>query len=59
MDWIKIGSALFLGAMLVYLFPQMRRAIKHAPKGSNSDWMGFLMVIVVVALFITFLIMMV
>ncbi len=59
MDWLKIGSALFLGAMLVYLFPQMRHAVKHSPKGSGRDWMGFAGIIVVVALFVVLLISMV
>jgi len=59
MDWLKIGSALFLGAMLVYLFPRMRQAVKHAPKGSNKDWLNFAMIIAVVALFVLLLISMV
>jgi len=59
MDWLKIGSALFLGAMLIYLFPRMRHAVKHAPKGSNKDWMNFLLIIVAVGLFVAFLIAMV
>ncbi len=59
MDWLKIGSALFLVAMLVFLFPRMRHAVKHSPKGSNKDWMGFVGIIVVVALFVMLLISMV
>ena len=59
MDWIKIGSALFLGAMLIFLFPRMRAAVKHAPKGSSQDWLGFVAIIAVVGLFVLLLIMMV
>lgn len=59
MDWTKIGTALFLAVMLIFLFPRMRHAMKHAPKGDNKDWMGFLMIIVVVALFVFLLIQMV
>jgi len=59
MDWMKIGSALLLGAMLIYLFPRMRHAIQHAPKGSNKDWLGFAMIIAAVGLFVAFLIAMV
>jgi putative effector of murein hydrolase LrgA (UPF0299 family) len=59
MDWIKIGTALLLGAMLIFLFPRMREAVKNAPKGSNKDWLGFLLVIAVVSLFVLFLISMV
>ena len=59
MDWLKIGSALLLGAMLLFIFPRMRDAIKNAPKGSNKDWLNYLMIIVVVGLFVMFLIQMV
>ncbi len=59
MDWMKIGSVLLLGAMLVYLFPRMRHAVKHAPKGSSKDWLGFAMIVAAVGLFVAFLIAMV
>ena len=56
MDWVKIGSALFLVAMMVFIFPRMRAAAKNAPKGSSSDWMGFVVIIVAVAAFVMLLI---
>jgi len=56
MDWVKIGSALFLVAMMVFIFPRMRAAAKSAPKGSSSDWMGFVVIIVAVAAFVMLLI---
>jgi len=59
MDWLKIGSALFLVAMLVYIFPRMRHAIKHSPKGTLQDWMGYIVPVVGVIVFVIFLIMMV
>ena len=59
MDWVKIGSALFLVAMLVFIFPRMKHAIKNSPKGTMQDWMGFIIPIVGVILFIIFLISMV
>lgn len=59
MDWLKIGSALFIVAMLVFIFPRMRYAMKHAPKGTSKDWMGFLIPVGAVVLFVVFLIMMV
>lgn len=52
MDWTTIGSALFMVAMLIFLFPRMRQAMKNAPKGDNNQWMGFLAIIAVVALFV-------
>lgn len=57
MDWLKIGSAVFLGAMLIYIFPRMKQAIKHSPKGTMQDWMGYIIPIVAVILFVIFLIM--
>ncbi len=56
MDWVKIGSALFLAAMLIYLFPRAREAVKNSPKGSASDWMGFILPIAGVVLFVILLI---
>ena len=49
MDWVKIGSALFLVAMMVFIFPRMRHAAKNAPKGTSSDWMSFVLIIAAVA----------
>lgn len=59
MDWTTIGSALFMVAMLIFLFPRMRHAMKNAPKGSNNEWIGFVAIIAVVALFVFLLIKMV
>lgn len=59
MDWMKITSALFLLAMIVFLFPRMRDAVKNSPKGSMNDWMGYLIPLVAVIGFIILLINMV
>jgi len=59
MDWLQIVSVIFLGAMLIFIFPRMRHAVKNAPKGSNKDWLNYLMILVVVGLFIMLLIQMV
>ena len=59
MDWTQIGGALFLLAMLVFIFPRMRHAVKHSPKGNMLDWMGFIIPIVAVIGFVILLIMMV
>ena len=59
MDWMQIGSALLLGAMIVMLFPGVRRAAKNAPKGSLKVWMGYIVPMAVVTLFIILLIAMV
>ena len=57
MDWLKIGSALFLGAMLIFMFPRMRHAVKNSPKGTMQDWMGYIVPILAVIAFVIFLIM--
>ena len=59
MDWLKIGSAIFLVMMLVYLFPSMRRAIKEGRKGSGKEWLNYALIMLVVGLFVVFLISMV
>lgn len=59
MDWTTIGSALLLVAMLVFIFPRMRHAVKNSPKGSADDIKGALIPILLVVLFVILLIMMV
>ncbi len=59
MDWLKIVSVLFLLAMAVIIFPGARRAVKEAPKGSMQDWMGYIVPMAAVILFIILLISMV
>ena len=56
MDWVKIGSALFMLAMVIWMFPRARDAVKNSPKGSSQDWMGFMIPIAAVVLFIIVLI---
>ena len=59
MGWEKIGTAILLGAMLVFIFPRMRHALKHSPKGTTEDWKGFIFPLALVILFVILLIMMV
>jgi len=59
MDWVKIGSALLLVAMLFFLFPHAKSAIANSPKGTGKDWMGFVVPVIVVILFVVLLISMV
>jgi len=59
MDWTQIGSALLLVAMLAFIFPRMRQAVKHSPKGSSQDWISFIIPLVAVIGFVILLIMMV
>lgn len=59
MDWIKILSALALIAMLVYLYPRAKNMVANSPKGSMKDWMGYIVPMAAVVLFIMLLIAMV
>lgn len=59
MDWTQIGSAVLLIAMIVFIFPRMRQAVKNSPKGSSQDWMSFIIPLIAVIGFIILLIMMV
>ncbi len=56
MDWVKIGSALLLIAMLFFLFPHAKSAVTNSPKGSGKDWMGFIVPALVVVLFVMLMI---
>lgn len=59
MDWMEIISALALLTFIIILFPAARDRIKNSPQGTSSDWMGFVIPIIVIALFVTFLVMLV
>jgi hypothetical protein len=56
MDWMKIFSALALVMFIVFLFPRARDMMKNSPKGSSADWMGFVIPIIAIILFIALLI---
>jgi len=56
MDWLKIGSALLLVAMIVFMWPRMKHAVANTPKGSMNDWMGFIVPLAAVIGFIILLI---
>ena len=58
MDWMKIGSAILLIAMAVFIFPRAMHAMKHGPKGSSQDWMSFIFVLAAIGGFIALLVMM-
>jgi len=56
MDWMKIVAALALIMFIIFLFPRARYMLENSPKGSSSDWMGFVVPIVLIVLFIMLLI---
>lgn len=59
MDWMQIGSAVLIGAMLIYLLPRAKQMLKESPKGTSDDWKAFLIPIALVAGFVVLLVWMV
>ena len=56
MDWVQILSAIFMGAMIIYLFPRAKQVMENSRKGDMNDWMGYIMPMTLVVLFIVVLI---
>lgn len=54
--WLKIGSALLLGMMLLMIWPRAKAMMKESPKGSAQDWKSALIPLLLVAGFIILLI---
>lgn len=59
MDWMKIGTALFLILMLVYLFPRAKEMLKNSPKATGNDMLSMAIPLLLVILFVYMLIKMV
>ncbi|MBL0011796.1 MAG: hypothetical protein IPP22_14150 [Nitrosomonas sp.] len=56
MDWMEIVSALALVMFIIILLPATRDMMRNSSKGSSEDWMGFVIPIVVVVLFVMLLV---
>jgi hypothetical protein len=59
MDWMKIGSALLLVAMIAIVWPRARHMLKESPEGTSQQWLSALIPIAIVGLFIVLLVAMV
>lgn len=55
--WLKIGSALLLGAMLVMIWPRARIMMREGSKGSAAEWKSVLIPLLLVVGFVILLIM--
>lgn len=51
----QIVSGLFVLAMIIFIFPRMKHAIKNSPKGTMQDWMAYIIPIIGVILFVILL----
>lgn len=56
MDWLKIISAIALGAMLIAILPGVKKAVAESPAGSASDWRSALLPLLLVAGFVALLV---
>ncbi|MCB1762018.1 MAG: hypothetical protein KDI27_02610 [Gammaproteobacteria bacterium] len=59
MDWMKIGSALLILMMIIFLFPRARQMLKESPEAKPGDWQGAILPILAVVGFVLLLIVMV
>ena len=53
--WMKIGSAVLLGAMIALLLPRARHMLQHSPKAEAGDCSAFILPIAAVAAFVALL----
>ncbi|GKS70181.1 hypothetical protein W03_21850 [Nitrosomonas sp. PY1] len=56
MEWMQIVSALALIVFFVVLLPGAIDRVKNSPKGTSSDWMNFIFIMLVIIVFIMMLI---
>ena len=56
MDWMETVSALALVMFIIILLPATRDMMRNSSKGTSADWMGFVIPVAVVLLFIMLLV---
>ena len=56
---MKIGSALLIGGMILYMFPNAKRMIKNSPEAKKGDWANFIIPMLFVAAFVLLLMLLV
>lgn len=59
MDWMKIGSAILLGMMIVFLWPRAKQMLKETRKAEAGEWQSAIIPILAVMGFVVLLVMMV
>ncbi len=53
--WMKIGSALLLGAMIIYLLPRAKTMMEQSPEAKPGDWRNALLPLAAVVGFVILL----
>jgi hypothetical protein len=56
MDWMKIGSALLLVAMMIYIWPAAKQMLTNSPAAEKGDWQAAVVAILAVVGFVILLI---
>ena len=59
MDWMKIGWAVLLIAMIAVVFPRAKHMLTNSPKAEKGDWMTVALPIIAVIAFVVLLTMLV
>ena len=59
MDWMKIGSALLLVMMILFLWPRAKQMMSETRKAEPGEWQSVLLPILAVVGFVVLLIMLV
>lgn len=54
--WLKVGSAVLMGAMIVLLLPRAREMLKNGVKGSTQEWISALIPLGLVIAFVMLLV---
>jgi hypothetical protein len=53
--WMKVGTALLLGLMILFLLPQAKRMLTESPAPQAGDWRAFVLPCLAVAGFVLLL----
>lgn len=56
MDWMKIGSAVLLIAMIIYIWPSAKHMMNNSPKAESGDWQSVVLPLLGVIGFVALLI---
>jgi hypothetical protein len=56
MDWMKIGSAVLVIAMMVFIWPSAKRMLHESPAAESGDWRSVVLPIIAVIGFVVLLI---
>jgi cytochrome b561 len=57
--WLKIGWAIVLIMMLVFLYPRAKEWMENGPKAEAGDWQAVLVPLMLVVGFVVLLVMLV